>query len=239
MGVWAIPKNTATAVERRIPFLLFDETDLITPEDITVTGVKVDLSFGGAADAPSTNDIVKVDGTRGMYYLELTQTEANNANGPVQGYLKPTGCAACYIEAQIGPAGLYGSTVVLEDGSLTNAKFADNAIDADVLASNTIANAKIADGALTAAKLASDTITAAKIAADAFTAAKFASDVTTEFQSGLATAAALATVDTVVDAIQAKTDSLTFTQAGHVDANVQRVNDVAITGNGSSPKFGV
>jgi hypothetical protein len=33
-------------------------------------------------------------------------------------------------------------------------------------------------------------------------------------------------------AIQTKTDSLTFTQAGHVDANVQRINDVAITGNG-------
>lgn len=33
-------------------------------------------------------------------------------------------------------------------------------------------------------------------------------------------------------AVQTKTDSLTFTQAGHVDANVQRINDVAITGNG-------
>jgi hypothetical protein len=41
-------------------------------------------------------------------------------------------------------------------------------------------------------------------------------------------------------AIQTKTDSLTFTQAGHVDANVQRVNDVAITGDGSAgDKFDV
>src|SRR5690606_5318435 len=51
-------------------------------------------------------------------------------------------------------------------------------------------------------------ITAAKIATDALTAAKFASDVTTELQTGLATAAALATVDDVVDAIKAKTDNL-------------------------------
>ena len=101
---FVIPKNTATAVERRIPFVLVDATDLITPEDITVTGVKVDLSFGGGTDAPSTNDIVKVDGAKGMYYLELTQTEANNAAGAVHGYLKPTGCAATYLEAQIGPS---------------------------------------------------------------------------------------------------------------------------------------
>lgn len=39
-------------------------------------------------------------------------------------------------------------------------------------------------------------------------------------------------LDTEVAAIKAKTDSLTFTQAGHVDANIQRINDVAITGNG-------
>ena len=41
-------------------------------------------------------------------------------------------------------------------------------------------------------------------------------------------------------AIQTKTDSLTFSQAGHVDANVQRINDVAITGDGSAgDKFDV
>lgn len=72
--------------------------------------------------------------------------------------------------------------------------------------------------------------------------------------SGLATASALATVDsnvdailvdtgttipgtittidTVVDAIKAKTDSLTFTVSGQVDANLQYVNDVAVTGDG-------
>jgi hypothetical protein len=42
-----------------------------------------------------------------------------------------------------------------------------------------------------------------------------------------------------LDAIKAKTDSLTFTQAGHVDANVQRINDVAIVGDGSGTPFNV
>ena len=42
-----------------------------------------------------------------------------------------------------------------------------------------------------------------------------------------------------VGAIKAKTDSLTFTQAGHVDANVQRINDVVITGDGGITPFNV
>jgi len=40
------------------------------------------------------------------------------------------------------------------------------------------------------------------------------------------TAANLATVDTVVDAIKVETDKLVFTSAGRVDANVEAVNDV-------------
>jgi hypothetical protein len=44
--------------------------------------------------------------------------------------------------------------------------------------------------------------------------------------------APVGTVDTVVDAIKLKTDSLTFTVAGQVDANIQYVNDVQIQGTG-------
>ena len=42
-----------------------------------------------------------------------------------------------------------------------------------------------------------------------------------------ATAVNLATVDTVVDAIQAKTDQLTFTVANQVDANAKSIGDSA------------
>lgn len=88
--------------------------------------------------------------------------------------------------------------------------------------------------------LATGAITAAVIATDAIDADAIAADAVTEIQSGLATAANLATVDTVVDGIKAKTDSLTFTVAGQVDANIQSINDVTITGNGQSgTEFGV
>lgn len=49
-----------------------------------------------------------------------------------------------------------------------------------------------------------------------------------------ATQASVDTVDTVVDAVKAKTDSLTFTVAGQVDANIQSVNDVTVTGTGAA-----
>jgi len=46
-------------------------------------------------------------------------------------------------------------------------------------------------------------------------------------------------LDLLIDAVKAKTDSLTFTVASVVDANIQRVNDVAITGDGSGTPFNV
>lgn len=41
------------------------------------------------------------------------------------------------------------------------------------------------------------------------------------------------TLQTAATTIKAKTDSLTFTVANNVDANIQRVNDVAVTGTGA------
>lgn len=84
------------------------------------------------------------------------------------------------------------------------------------------------------------------MAANVLTAAATAADFTTEVTSGLATTAHVQEVedkvdivDTVADAIKAKTDSLTFTVAGLVDANIQRINDVAIVGDGSGTPFNV
>jgi hypothetical protein len=37
----------------------------------------------------------------------------------------------------------------------------------------------------------------------------------------------------VVDAVKAKTDSLTFTNAGEVDANTKSINDAEVIGNGN------
>lgn len=50
--------------------------------------------------------------------------------------------------------------------------------------------------------------------------------------SSLATSSALATVDSNVDAIKAKTDDLTFTKANELDANIQSINGAAVSGDG-------
>jgi hypothetical protein len=56
--------------------------------------------------------------------------------------------------------------------------------------------------------LADDSLTADVIAADAITAAALAADVTTELQNGLATTAALATVDGKIDTIDTNVDAI-------------------------------
>jgi hypothetical protein len=51
--------------------------------------------------------------------------------------------------------------------------------------------------------------------------------------AALATAANLATVDTVVDAVKAKTDQMVFTKANELDINMKSTNGQTISGDGS------
>ncbi len=66
-------------------------------------------------------------------------------------------------------------------------------------------------------------ITATAIASDAITAAKLAADVTTELQSGLATAAALATVDSNVDAILVDTGTTLQAELDGIQADTEDI----------------
>lgn len=84
------------------------------------------------------------------------------------------------------------------------------------------------------ASLPGDSVTVSSLASNSITAASIAADAVTEIQSGLATSSALSTVDGNVTAIKAKTDSLAFTVAGQVDANIQYVNDVQVKGTGTT-----
>jgi len=76
------------------------------------------------------------------------------------------------------------------------------------------------------ALLPGDSVAVASIAANAVNASALATDAVTEIQTGLATASDLA-------AVKAKTDSLTFTVANQIDANIQYVNDVQVKGTGA------
>lgn len=117
----------------------------------------------------------------------------------------------------------------IADGAIDANTFAAGAINAAAIAADAITDAKVASDVTIASvtgavgsvtgnvggnvvgsigSVATGGITAGSIAADAIGASELAADAVTEIQSGLATAAALTTVDTVVDAIQAKTDNL-------------------------------
>ena len=76
------------------------------------------------------------------------------------------------------------------------------------------------------ALLPGDSVAVASIAANAVNASALATDAVTEIQTGLATASDLT-------AVKAKTDSLTFTVANQIDANIQYVNDVQVKGTGA------
>lgn len=117
--------------------------------------------------------------------------------------------------------------------------FADDGYDP---ATNKVQGLVLADAVtgLTAANL--DVAVSTRLAAAAYTAPDNASisailtDTGTDIPATLATlatAANLATVDTVVDAIKVKTDSINFTVAGQVDSNIQYVNDVLVAGTGA------
>jgi hypothetical protein len=54
-----------------------------------------------------------------------------------------------------------------------------------------------------------------------------------------ALATALATTDAVADAIKVVTDKFVFTVTNQVDSNIQSINDVTITGDGSATPFDV
>ena len=51
-------------------------------------------------------------------------------------------------------------------------------------------------------------------------------------------AAILAAVDTEVAAIKAKTDKMTYTSGNDLDVNVQKINDVTLTGDGAATPMG-
>lgn len=246
--------------DQYIYFVAVDATDFATRET-GLTGFTVYRSRnGGAAAAMTTPTINETDATNmpGVYELLLDEDmtiDAGDDSQEMAFHITHASMAPVTRTIELyRPKVTAGETLTASGGSVNSAvqSIAANAITATAIASN----------AITAAKIATDAITAAKIAANAIGASELAADAVTEIQSGLATAAALSTVDTVVDGIQtdldngtdglgalkalidtldtvadaikAKTDSLTFTKANEVDANVQSINGATVVGDGNA-----
>lgn len=142
-----------------------------------------------AVATPNTAGVPKVDVT------QFNGSNATSASGrPEVNITHISGSAVSTTTAQLGVnlVNIAGSAV-----NTTAAQLGVNIVNAAGTAWNS--------GAIGASTLATDTITAAKIAADAIGASELAADAVTEIQSGLATAAAVASVATDVGTIVVNT----------------------------------
>jgi hypothetical protein len=128
--------------------------------------------------------------------------------------------------AEIGAAGA-GLTVL---ATQTSVNTIDDFLDTEVAAILAAVDTEVAAIKAKTDNLPADPADASDIAAS-FAAADAKLDTIDNFLD--TEIAAIKTETDKIAAIKAKTDSLTFTVAGQVDANVQAVNDTAIQGTGA------
>lgn len=188
------------------PFVSSDD-GFTAQTSLTISQADVRLKKNDGNWAQKSDSNAATHEENGWYEISLSATDTNTL-GTLIVAVNESGALPVWREFQVVPANVYDSLVAGSDNLQVDAIQA--------------AGTAWGSGAITANSIASNAITADKIATDAVT----------EIQSGLATASALSTVDGVVDAIKAKTDELTFTKAGAVDANVQYVNDTEVAGDG-------
>jgi hypothetical protein len=124
---------------------------------------------------------------------DTQETEASNLEAACAAYSATRGLAGTALPAAAADAA--GGLPISDAGGLD----LDAKIGALTYGTANRVNAQVYG-------MEANVLTATAINADAITAAKVAADVTTEIQSGLATAAALTTVDGIVDAILALLD---------------------------------
>jgi hypothetical protein len=200
-GMWLVIHDVASAVQQAAgivsdytgatktvtlaaaPTFTIAATDNVSvmgpmPLQPTTTGNKLDVTTTGAGGIDWGN--VENQGTA----VDLFDTNVNTVSAAVT----VQGIDAGVITANSIAAAAF-----------TAAKFGGAFITSSSIDSNAIIAAHIASNAITADKIASDAITAAKIATGAIDADAIAADAVTEIQSGLATAAALDTVDNFLD----------------------------------------
>ena len=212
----------------------------------TWAGMDSEVSLDGAAFSDCTNEATEI-GTSGCGYIDLTSSEMNadavmlkvtvtNTDAlPLVFVLFPEEVGDYRIDAS---ALATAASITSLDGKIDTI---DNYIDTEIAAIKTVVDDILVDTGTTLPSTLStiasyiDTEIAAikaktdNLPADPADASDIASSFTT-VNTKLDTIDDF--LDTEIAAIKAKTDSLTFTVAGQVDANIQYVNDVQVTGDG-------
>lgn len=235
MALWL---KQSTAVEVKVgPFV--DATDGVTAETaLTITSAEVLLAKGPADWAAKTEATSLVHESNGWYRCLLDTTDTGTL-GHLMLQIAESGALPVWHEYIILPAVIYDSLVLgtdLLDVSVTQWLGTAAAtptvagvpeVDITHIAGSAVSTSSAqlgvnavstTAGAITSASFAAGAINAAAIAADAIGASELAADAITEIQAGLATAAALATVQADTDDIQTRIPATLV--AGRIDASV-------------------
>ena len=174
-------KNTAY----RVTFPILDaDGDLVTG----AAGLDSEISKDGGTFTDCTNEATEIATNSGVYYLDLTSTEMNADTVAIIVKTSTSGAKTTTIVLYPVEGGDIDVDVTYINGSALSTSTAQLGVNV-VQAAGTA----WASGALTSGVFATGAITAGAIAADAIGASELAADAVTEIQSGLATAAALAT----------------------------------------------
>lgn len=200
-----ILRQSTTVTLMMGPFL--DPTDGVTPVN-SITSVprlsKAGANFGArsAAGAVTNNE-------NGYFTVPLDATDTNTLGELRIAFTDAAEHVPVWTDFTVVDAASYDALV---PGT-------GNGLNADVQV--------IAANAITATAIAANAITSAKIATDAIGAAQLAADAVTEIQAGLATATAVADVQTDVDNIQTRLP--TSLVSGRIDASVGAMATDTIT----------
>lgn len=207
----AIIIKTTSSGAKTTPITLY-------PADDTDMRVNVVDYLGGAAPALVGG---RFDSSVGAMAANVLTATAINADA-----ITAAKVADGTIDAATFAAGAINAAAIATD-AITAAKIAADAITAAKVADGTIDAATFAAGAINAAAIATDAITAAKIAADAIGASELGADAVTEIQSGLATAAAQATLQADTDDIQTRLPAALV--GGRMDSSVGAMAAAVLT----------
>lgn len=185
----------------------------------TVAARTLDVSAGGEAGI----DWANIGSPTTAQNLSATNIDVDQVVASVSGAVGSVTGAVGSVTGNVG-GNVTGSVGSVAAGGITAASIATGAIDADAVAADAVT--EIQSGLATSAALSTvagyiDTEIAAII-------------TTLGTPAGASVSADIAAVQSDATAIKAKTDSLTFTVAGQVDANIESVNTVTVNGNGQA-----
>jgi hypothetical protein len=267
VGAWFTVVVSAVTVDSQTVNFIACQFRLMAAESIAAKPkVDVDAWLGTAAATPTVAGVPEVDLTHVAGATTNVAALATNVDailtdtGTTLDARIPAALVGGRMDASVGAmaanvmtaaAAAADLTTELQSGLATAAALdtVDNFLDTEVAAIKAVTDkldtTLVLDGAVydfTAAALAAAPSGGLDAAGVRSAIGMAAANMDTQLGT-LATQTSVNTIDDFLDteiaAIKAKTDSLTFTQTGHVDANVQRINDVTITGDGSTTPFDV